>query len=216
MHLLAMLFLALGISMDSFAVSLSNSITLYRADPARLLWIPAIFAIAQSTLAALGFFLGSFVGTFLETFEGPITFLVLAILGAEMIYSGIKAQRKEPVRKGEGIEPHAQPKSNTSKRFSPLGGLRGKISTEEPSRTTVVTVLIEALATSLDAFAIGFMLRAISTNPILACTVIALITFIVSVAGIIIGKRAGMILGEKAQLFGGIVLIGIGVLSLVT
>ncbi len=202
--------------MDSFAVSLSNSIALYRTASVRLLWIPAIFAIAQSTLAALGFVLGSFVGTFLETFEGPITFAVLAILGAEMIYSGIKAQRKELSKRREGIEPHAQPKAHISKRFSPLGGLRGKINTEEPSRITVVTVLIEALATSLDSFAIGFMLRATSTNPILACAVIALITFVVSVAGIIIGKRAGMILGEKAQLFGGIVLIGIGVLSLVT
>lgn len=202
--------------MDSFAVSLSNSIALYRTAPARLLWIPTIFAIAQSVLTTLGFLLGSSVGTFLETFEGPITFAVLAIIGAEMIYSGVKAQCKEAEKRGEGIEPHAQPKGNTKKGFSPLGGLRGKTSKGKSGRITVVTVLIEALATSLDAFAIGFMLRATSTNPILACAVIAVITFAVSAAGITIGKRAGMILGEKAQLFGGIVLIGIGVLSLVT
>lgn len=191
MHVLAILLLALGISMDSFAVSLSNSIALHRTAPARLLWIPVIFAIAQSTLASLGFILGSFVGEILETFEGPITFAILVLIGAEMIYSGTKAQHNQTaVLEGSG------------------GGDRAV-------RITVIAVLIEALATSLDAFAIGFMLRASNTNPVLACIIIALITFIVSAIGIVIGKRAGMILGEKAQLFGGIVLIVVGALSLV-
>lgn len=72
-------------------------------------------------------------------------------------------------------------------------------------------LLTLAIATSIDALAAGFTLTLLDVNPFLACALIGLITFGFSVAGVHIGNRTGTLLESKAELFGGLVLILIGV-----
>ena len=71
-------------------------------------------------------------------------------------------------------------------------------------------MLILAIATSIDAMAAGFTLTILEVNPFIACLVIGMMTFCFSWAGVFVGKKSGTWLESKAELFGGIVLILIG------
>jgi putative Mn2+ efflux pump MntP len=75
-------------------------------------------------------------------------------------------------------------------------------------------MLMLAVATSIDALAAGFTLTLLDVNPFIACLIIGLITFAFSWAGVFIGNRSGTWLESKAELFGGVVLILIGLKQL--
>lgn len=77
-------------------------------------------------------------------------------------------------------------------------------------------MLILAIATSIDAMAAGFAITLLEVAPWLACLMIGVITFLMSMAGVFIGVRSGTWLEDKAELLGGIVLIGIGLKILLT
>lgn len=72
-------------------------------------------------------------------------------------------------------------------------------------------LLIQAIATSIDALAVGVSFAAINVNVYLASSIIALTTFCFSFVGVFIGKKVGSVFKEKAEIFGGIVLIFIGI-----
>lgn len=79
----------------------------------------------------------------------------------------------------------------------------------DPSNIFVLLVL--SVATSIDALAIGITLSLITSSIIAAVTIIGLITFVLSYAGVLIGKRFGHFFENKIEAFGGFVLVGIGV-----
>jgi putative Mn2+ efflux pump MntP len=81
---------------------------------------------------------------------------------------------------------------------------------EDIARITHRVMLVLAIATSIDAMAAGFTLTILDVNPFAACTIIGLVTFCFSVAGVYIGKKSGVWLESKAELLGGVILILIG------
>lgn len=90
-----------------------------------------------------------------------------------------------------------------------LGGHDGD---EEAARAlTGRTLLIAGVATSIDALAAGITLPALGVMPWLAAGLIGLVTFAMSGAGVVLGRRAGDHLGEWAERIGGVILIGLGV-----
>jgi len=88
---------------------------------------------------------------------------------------------------------------------------RNSCAVEKKDYTCHVTLLGLAIATSIDAFAIGISFSIISVNILLAVLVIGIITFIISFFGVYIGKRFGCLLHDRAELAGGIILIAIGI-----
>src|SRR5512137_1979647 len=93
-------------------------------------------------------------------------------------------------------------------------GLRGDIE-EEIEALTHKTMLLLAIATSIDAMAAGFSLNLLDINAYLACFIIGVTTFAFSWVGVLIGARSGTWLESKAEIFGGVVLILIGIKMLV-
>lgn len=86
-----------------------------------------------------------------------------------------------------------------------------KTGTPPPSFTNIKSVLLLAVATSIDAFAVGISFSFKATHSILfSISVIGIITFLTSFAGFFIGRKSGEMLGEKAEIFGGAILILIG------
>lgn len=77
------------------------------------------------------------------------------------------------------------------------------------------TLFFQAIATSIDALAVGISLAALKVNVFLSVLMIGLITFVCSFAGVFIGKKMGGALKEKAEIFGGIILIVIGLKILI-
>ncbi len=86
---------------------------------------------------------------------------------------------------------------------------------EAIARVTNKMLLVLAIATSVDAMAAGFSLTLLAVNPYVACLVIGVITFAFSVIGVYIGNRSGTWLESKAEIFGGIVLILMGIKFLI-
>lgn len=86
---------------------------------------------------------------------------------------------------------------------------------EAIARVTNKMLLVLAIATSVDAMAAGFSLTLLAVNPYVACLIIGAITFAFSVIGVYIGNRSGTWLESKAEIFGGIVLILMGIKFLI-
>jgi len=90
--------------------------------------------------------------------------------------------------------------------------LGGHVGDEEAAHAlTGRTLLIAGVATSIDALAAGITLPALGVSPWLAVALIGLVTFAMSGAGVVLGRRAGDHLGEWAERIGGVILIGLGV-----
>lgn len=81
---------------------------------------------------------------------------------------------------------------------------------EEFAKITNKVMLTLSIATSIDAMAAGFSLMLLNLHPLLACGIIGLTTFIISVIGVYVGKLSGTWLESKAEIFGGVVLVAIG------
>ncbi len=86
---------------------------------------------------------------------------------------------------------------------------------EDLAAITNKMMLLLAIATSIDAMAAGFSLTLLDINPYLACLIIGITTFGFSWIGVQIGKRSGTWLESKAEIFGGVVLILIGIKMLI-
>lgn len=92
-----------------------------------------------------------------------------------------------------------------------IEGIKGGGDEGKPQRLTPKVLLIQAIATSIDALSVGFTIADYSLTSALVCVLlIALVTFVICTAGIEIGKRVGMKFSGKASILGGVILIGIG------
>ncbi len=177
------LMIGVGLSMDAFAVSMCQGVSMRKLDLRRAMLIALFFGGFQALMPLLGFALGS---TFASAVTiGPwIASALLLILGIKMLIDGIRNKDEEP---------------------SDFG--------------TIGRLFILAIATSIDAFAVGvsFSLQkgivwlAGGTSIILAVSMIGITTFILSLIGVWIGNRFGLKYHRAATIFGGVVLILIGV-----
>lgn len=180
------LLLAVALSMDAFAVSISNAVAYPHEERRRLFMVPVMFGVFQGICPVIGYYLGSVAAPFIEQFGGIITFVILGWIGTNMVIEGVQGLRA------------------------------GEVSGERIVRRilTFKLVLIQAVSTSIDALAVGVGLLATGTNLLFAASLIALITFGLCCGAMVLGKRFGSLLGERALIAGGVVLALIGLKSL--
>lgn len=195
MSIIEIVILGVALAMDAFAVTVSNAFCYRGASRARLLMLPVAFGLFQGLMPLAGYFLGGLVGDLIEQYAGIVTLVILGVIGANMIKEGVGELREARAAREAGEDACAC------------------TSDSEPSLTAKV-VIIQAIATSIDAFAVGVSLRAASVSIAEASVVIALTTFACCVVALIVGKRFGSLLGERAEIVGGIVLVAIGVKAL--
>lgn len=188
MTIIEIVILGVALAMDAFAVTVSNVFCYRGASRARLLMLPVAFGIFQGLMPLLGFFLGGLVGNIIEQYAGIVTLVILGLIGGNMIKEGISDLRE-------------------------AGGDVCDLAPDAAALTLKV-VLVQAVATSIDAFAVGVSLRAASVNIAEAAIIITLTTFLCCVVALAIGKRFGSMLGERAEIVGGVVLVIIGVKAL--
>ena len=180
--------LGLGLAMDAFSVSLANGLNDPKMKTGKMCGIAGTFAFFQGLMPMIGWIC---VHTIVETFsafEAFIPWIALALLS----YIGGKMliDGIKSCKSGECEE-------------APGLGLRA--------------LLIQGVATSIDALSVGFTISDYDLpRAVVAVLIIALVTFIVCMAGLEIGKRFGTKLAGKATIFGGIILIAIGIEIFVT
>jgi putative Mn2+ efflux pump MntP len=176
MDYFTLLVIALGLSFDTFAVSISYGVVRNGILFRQATWVAIIFAVFQGGLTIGGYFLGSIISNELKAANHWIALGLLTFLGVKMIVEGLKKS-----------------KDDTSTNY----------------RSTIVLLTI-ALATSIDAFAVGISFAFLDVRIWEAGILIAVITFLASMAAIRIGKSAGSRLGNKVEIIGGLMLIATG------
>ncbi len=175
MSILDLFILAVGLSMDAFAVSVCKGLSLGKIKPKHMCIAGAWFGGFQALMPLIGYFLGSFFAEMIEKYDHWVAFVLLAIIGGNMI--------KESFDKDEKVD----------------------------SSMDVKSILLLAIATSIDALAVGVTFAFLQVQIVPAVSFIGVITFIFSAVGVKIGSLCGTKYKSKAELFGGIVLVLIGI-----
>lgn len=188
MGLLEIIVLGVALSADAFAVTISNTFVYASESRSRLMLMPLMFGLFQGLMPVAGYLLGGLAAEVVETYAGVITLVILGLVGGNMIREGVCALRGAGEQDGPE-EPGAGPVAR---------------------RLTLVTVLAQAIATAIDAFAVGVSLRAQAVSVVVAAPIIALTTFLCCVVVLALGRKLGEVLGDRAQVAGGIVLVLIG------
>lgn len=173
-----LLLLAVGVSMDAFAVSICKGLAMQRADARSMCVVGAWFGGFQALMPTIGFFLGTLFASAIEAVDHWVAFGLLAVLGINMLREAVSGGEEEAV--GADL--------------------------------SVKTMFVMAVATSIDALAVGISLAmAGGVNILAAVLFIGLTTAAFSAAGVKIGSVFGDRFEKKAQLAGGVILVLIGV-----
>lgn len=184
MELITLLLIAVGLAMDAFAVSVSSGMILCHIKIRQNLKIAGSFGLFQGVMPLIGYAIANTFADKIKAVDHWIAFGLLAFVGGKMLW--------EAIRGGED-EPHGDP-------------------------TEWRNLLIMSIATSIDALAVGASLAvmprtgilAFSLGYLLCCLIIALVTFVICLGGVLVGCRFGNLFGKKAEIVGGLVLIGMG------
>lgn len=182
MSFFELLLIAAGLSMDAFAVALSDGLSLKCRR--RALLIAGLFGMFQALMPLVGWFIGSGFAELIKAYDHYVALAALGIIGGKMIIESIME-----LRSGSGAA--------------------------VPSGLSLPELLLQAVATSIDALIVGISFAGTGTDILPAAAVIGVVTFGLSLFGALGGRRFGLLLGTKASLIGGIILVAIGVKTLV-
>ena len=174
--------LAVGLSMDAFAVSVCKGLAMKKATLKAEATCGLWFGGFQALMPTIGFFLGALFADAIEAFDHWVAFALLAIIGINMLKEALEKKDES------GDNP------------------------EKDADLSVKTMFLMAVATSIDALAVGISLAMVgSVNIWLAAAFIGVCTCLLSALGVKIGNVFGSRYEKKAELAGGVILILLGV-----
>lgn len=180
MSYLELFVIAVGLSMDAFAVSICKGLSVRRLRPRHNLICGLYFGGFQALMPVIGWLLGRQFESLIKSIDHWIAFALLVLIGANMIREAVKNEEE-----------------NLNDSFSPK------------------TMLPLAVATSIDALAVGVTFAFLDVSIVPAVSMIGATTFILSAVGVKIGNVFGAKYKSKAELVGGIVLVAMGVKILI-
>lgn len=176
----ALVVLALGLSMDAFAVSICKGLAIKKINFAKMMLVGLYFGLFQALMPLAGYLLGQSFYESIQWIDHWVAFFLLGAIGVNMLVQAVKSRPEE---------------HDASLDFR--------------------SMLILAVATSIDALAVGVTFAFLEANIWLACGIIGCTTFLTSAIGVKIGHIFGMRYKTRAEIAGGVVLILLGIHILV-
>ncbi len=174
--------LGVGLAVDAFSVSIANTIAEPAMSKGKKFYVALTYALFQIAMPLIGWVCVHTISQYFSLFQKFIPYIALVLLS----YIGIKML----IEAGKGEE--------------------GEEKTG--STLTVGALIIQGIATSIDALSVGFAIADYSTaEAVISSVIIGIVTFFICTCGLWLGKKAGEKLKSKATVFGGIVLILIGI-----
>ncbi|MBQ8558411.1 MAG: manganese efflux pump [Tyzzerella sp.] len=173
--------LGVGLAMDAFSVSLANGLNEPYMKKKKMCGIAGVFAVFQALMPMIGWICVHTIVQYFKAFEKFIPWIALILL----VFIG-GGMLKDGIKGGE----------------------------EESEATAVgfVALLVQGVATSIDALSVGFTIAEYGFLMALICAIIiAVVTYFICTAGLMIGKRFGTKLSNRATILGGVILILIGI-----
>lgn len=178
--------LGVGLAMDAFSVSLANGLNEPGMRKKKMCAVAGIFAFFQALMPMVGWICVHTVIQYFQVFEICIPWIALILL----LFIGGKML---------------------------LEGMRSENEVMKKREVGMTDLLLQGIATSIDALSVGFTIAGYGLLMAVVCAlIIAAVTFLVCMAGLIIGKKFGLKFSNKATIFGGIILIVIGLEIFIT
>lgn len=173
--------LGVGLAMDAFSVSLANGMNENRMKKGRMCQIASVYAIFQFAMPLVGWICVHTIVSYFTKFEKFIPWIALILL----LYIGGKMLWE---------------------------AIKGDDETKENDTLSFGILIVQGIATSIDALSVGFTIASYDFLMALACcVVIAIVTFVICIFGLGLGKKFGTKFASKAGILGGVILIGIGI-----
>lgn len=173
--------LGVGLAMDAFSVSLANGLNEPKMKKSKMCGIAGVFAGFQAFMPMVGWICVHTILQYFQIFEKFIPWIALILLA----YIGGKMLWE---------------------------GVKGENEEQENQKSNFYTLFVQGIATSIDALSVGFTIAEYDLLMAFICAlIIAVVTFIICMIGLDIGKKFGTRLSNKAQILGGVILILIGV-----
>lgn len=177
-----LLLLAIGVSMDAFAVSICKGLAMKKSTLKASLTCGIWFGGFQALMPLIGFFLGALFASSIQAVDHWVAFILLALIGFNMLKEAFDSKDEDNNQQDE-----------------------------HDADLSMKTMFVMAIATSIDALAVGISLSMVGdVNIWLAITLIGICTCLFSMVGVKIGNIFGRQFETKAQIIGGIILILIG------
>ena len=180
--------LGVGLAMDAFSVSIANALNEPDMRKSKMYGVAGTYGFFQFAMPMIGWICVHTIAEKFKAFQKFIPWIALILLlyiGGKMII--------------ECAKEHKAQKENDN-------------AAEKKSTLTFGTLMIQGIATSIDALSVGFTIAGYNTVAALVSSlIIAVVTFIICMVGLLIGKKVGEKLSGKAEIFGGIILIAIGI-----
>lgn len=176
MGILELFLLAVGLSMDAFAVAVCKGLALKQVKPAQMALVGLWFGGFQALMPVVGYFVGVQFKDAITAIDHWIAFVLLAIIGGNMIREAFSKEEEEADA------------SLSFKKMLPL-----------------------AVATSIDALAVGVSFAFLDVQIGMAASFIGVVTFLLSAAGVKVGSLFGAKYKQRAELVGGAILVLLGV-----
>jgi putative Mn2+ efflux pump MntP len=181
MNPISILMLGLAMSTDAFAAALGKGAAMTRPQWPQALRVGLIFGVVETITPVVGWLLGSAASKYIEAWDHWIAFALLGVLGLHMIWKA--ATDKDDA--GEDADDGAR-------------------------HGHVVTLALTGLATSIDAMAVGVGLAFVQVPILVVAGVIGLCTFTMVTLGVMLGRALGKVIGRRAEMLGGVILILVG------
>ena len=175
MGLIELFLIAVGLSMDAFAVSVCKGLAMPKCTFKKAAIVGLWFGGFQALMPAIGYILGAQFQEAIASIDHWIAFVLLALIGGNMIHEALDNDEEEA-----------------------------------DASLDVKTMFLLAVATSIDALAIGITFAFLKVSIIPAVCFIGIVTFIISFAGVKIGNVFGALYKNKAEIVGGVILILLG------
>lgn len=175
MGLIELFLIAVGLSMDAFAVSVCKGLAMPKCTFKKVAIVGLWFGGFQALMPAIGYILGAQFQEAIASIDHWIAFVLLALIGGNMIHEALDNDEEEA-----------------------------------DASLDVKTMFLLAVATSIDALAIGITFAFLKVSIIPAVCFIGIVTFIISFAGVKIGNVFGARYKNKAEIVGGVILILLG------
>lgn len=176
MSLLSLFLIAVGLSMDAFAVSVCKGLAMRKITLKKSCIVGLWFGAFQALMPALGFLLGTQFERYITSVDHWIAFVLLGIIGASMIKEALS---KDETHANDSLDPK--------------------------------TMFLLAVATSIDALAVGVTFAFLQVRILPAVTLIGTTTFLLSAVGVKVGNVFGAKYKSRAELAGGVLLICMGI-----
>ena len=197
------LLISVSLSMDAFAVSLSNGLTAKKMPVKYMILTALSFGLFQGIMPLIGYLLGSLFEKWIEVAVPIIGFCILFLLGAKMIFDSVRDIVKEKKAKEKETDNLSCPNCLDNEE-------------EKPYKFAVKTLLIQSVATSIDALTVGLVyIGKSAVETYVTFALIAVITFGICVGGVFIGQKFGDKLKSKSGILGGLILIAISLKLLI-